>query len=145
MKQYEQYLFDESEKLTEELKKELATEVEAGLFLLPNDLTIEEQFENRGMCDVVDGIFQTICKLFDLHNIELCTGSNHFSFDTVIETIGTQQKVTVSPKLSRDKLKGLSPYQLSGIIIELFLDRENWSKEILYSTVLSDGEGNWLI
>lgn len=145
MKLYEQYLYDESEKVADELKRELATEVENGLFVLPTNLTVEEQFENRGMCDIVDGIFQTICKLFDLHNIELCTGSSHFSFDTVIETIDNRQKVTVSPKLSRDKLKGLSPYQLSGIIIELFVDRENWSKDILYSTIISDGEGNWLI
>lgn len=144
MKNYEKYLWDESEEFASQMKKELAEQIDENLSVVANNLTEEEKAENSRQVDIVESIYCTIVKLLQLENVEMGTWSC-FSFSTVIETVGNKQTLTESPRLSREKLKGLKIHELSELLIELFLDRDNWSKEIKYSTVLSDGNGNWLI
>jgi hypothetical protein len=144
MKEYKKYLFDESEEVASEMRKELATDTGGGLLTTSVELTQEEMFNNREQCAVISGIHSTICNLLQIDNIEFCTGGGTFHFDVVLSSDGKQMAVNSSPNLSREKLIGLNPHQLSKIIVELFLDQGNWSKEVLYSTILSDGEGNWI-
>jgi len=154
MKLYENYLFDETEKLLADAHKELAVdENNDGLLVYRPENELLSNTENKKViynewaeqAHIIDGIYCTICKLMDIHDIDYCCGGGMISFSRLLSVVNNQETLNESPRLSREKLLQLKPHELSDVLIEMFLDRENWSKDVLYSTRVSDGNGNWLI
>jgi hypothetical protein len=144
MKNYENYLFDEAEKLLNSAHRDLAEDKAGSGLSVYKGVTDTEANLYGKQYAAIDGIYNTICQLFEIKDIELCCAGSYIGFDVIISQIENKQTVTCSPILSREKLLSLKTNELAGVIIELFLDRENWSKELKYSTVLSDGNGNWI-
>lgn len=145
MKIYENYLFDNEEELLSSANKELAIdENNDGLFKYKPELSIGGLNKYLEQINIVYGAFHAVCQLIDVDNLECCCGGDFISFQRVVKQIDNSQHLNESPRLSRDKMINLSSNELTKIIVDILLDRDNWSKDILYSNVLSDGDGNWL-
>lgn len=140
MKLYENYLFDESEKSLADTHKDLAVN---GVY--KPEINKDSPNAYSDQCKIVESAYVAVCNLMQIENVEMCTGGGCFHFDTIHSVINNIQSCSVSPELSREKLLSLKIHEVANVICSLFLDRDNWSKEILTSHCISDGNGNWLI
>lgn len=135
MRKFERYLkfvIDESEIPVIDSSKSVP-----GLNVIHYDISELEQCENRNQSRILEGIFHTICELFDLPDIELqTTGFCHsFFLITKHETDFNNQHGIESPQLSRDKLKKAEPKEVAGAVIDIILNRDNWKTERQYKTL----------
>lgn len=143
MRKYEPYLLDESEEAAHEMEKMLAFPTDGTLCKTSVESTKEEIADKLVMYEVISGIHSTICNLMQIDNISMNT-CYYFSFSVIHKQDGRIQYESESPRLSRDKLMGIKTHDMANMLIEFFLDRDSWSKDVLTSLALSDGNGNWL-
>lgn len=136
MKMYKNYIYDNSEKLLSEIKSELQTEERHGIYKYTSNLTDSEHLDYRRQHNIINSIYCTVCKIFNIEDIGFCCAGDLIYFDLIVNIKGTVETVICSPKLSRKKLLVLEICELSEIIIELFLDKDNWPKELKYSILL---------
>src|ERR1700744_4821018 len=104
MKLYEQYLFDDEERLLAEAHKELAEDTGGGLMAYKHEDKSELENPYGKQYNIIDGIYQTICQLFHTENIEYCCGGGYINFDVNLGVIDNVMSINCSPKLSREKL-----------------------------------------
>lgn len=108
-----------------------------GIHLVHTEITEEESVENMAQVHIMEALFFTICELFEIEKIEIQTTAYDFSFllETKEETEFNSQKGIQSPSLSRKKMKGADTKEISGAVIDLFIDRHKWNIEKSYTTL----------
>ena len=130
-KRYEKFLLSPSEVI------ELPEDGNEGLNIVENKISELGQCENRFQNKIMECIFHVLVELFEITSIELQTTgfSNSFLLITTNETDFNKQEGLESPLLSREKLKGADAMEISGAIIDLFLERDTWNTRKIYTTL----------
>lgn len=132
---YKKFILDENE------IPDLPAEQKDGLYSIHYDISEVEQCENRNQCRIFEGIFFTVCELFDIEDMEMETTchSNSLFLITKQETEFNSLVGFRSPELSRNKLKGAEPKEISAAIIDLFKERGKWDNKVYCKTLHLDG------
>lgn len=130
-KRYTKFLLEDSE------VPELPETTGEGLHRIHYDISEIEQCENRNQAKILESLFYTVCEVFEIKDIEMQTTghANSFFLITKHETDFNVQEGILSPELSRNKLKDATAMELSGVVIDLLLDRKIWDKEMSYKTL----------
>lgn len=112
-----------------------------GLNIIDMGISEEAAHKNSKQCCLIEGIYVTVMELFNLENIFFCTSGEAFYFsipDKDYDNYHGKGAETRSPLLCRKKLLKAKPYEIAGAIIDLFLDRANWSHKISSSILNLD-------
>lgn len=131
MKAYEPYLLDEAEILLHETHKELSVDGFYG-----SRLTEVEIQANRLQHEIISAVFHSSMYFTQREKFELST-CHFYSFSEIISQDNVKSIEIESPRLSREKLLGLSTYDLSLVIISLIKDYENWDKTLKQSFMIN--------
>lgn len=128
---YEKFLLLDSE-------KESIPEFESGVHIVKNNITQAQAAENMGQCRLIEGIYETICELFEMHDVEMQTSTEGHSFFLIKKPGNYVQTGNESVWLSRKKLKAADPKEIAEALIDLLLHRKEWKNEITYQQVSFD-------
>ncbi len=115
-----------------EKEPDLPKDGKDGLNAIPTNISEDEQRLNIENYYTVFGAYTAITELFDCQHIMMCTGSSiFFSIPQKGWKEYTHSGPEIeSPKLDRDKLRDATPDEVTGAIIDLFLDREKWNHKV---------------
>jgi len=106
-----------------------------GLYRIINTLSEIEQNDNINQVKTVECIFYTLVELFEIHNIEMNTTADAFSFFNITKNKGEIKHGINSVWLSRTKLKNATSQEISGALIDLILHRDNWDDKTSYKAL----------
>ena len=125
MDRYNKFLLDESE------LPGYSEDSHEGLNIVHHNISEVEQCENQAQCRLFEGIYYTLCELFEVDDVEMETtfDSQSLFLITKTETDFNNQVGFRSPELSRKKLKGAEPKEVAEAIIDLFKNRKKWDNK----------------
>ena len=100
------------------------------LMIIPTGVSDEESILYGKQVSYIEGVYFTIMELFDLDNIRYNLSSKYIFFSIPELPDSDCSKEISSPKLDREKMLYATSFDVSGAIIDLILDRDNWSNQI---------------
>lgn len=141
MRRYEKYLIDTSELIPAQAN------IPKGNWVEKNEQSLEDSLKNGMQCLIIQSIIDTVLELFDVKNVHTEIGTNKISLHLVEDNSSISDEKTISvqsPVLSRKKLMhtinqksteltdggtlDTRTMEISGAIIDLIMDRNEWPK-----------------
>lgn len=96
------------------------------------DISEVEACENLSLCQKIECMYNVICELFEIHDMEMQIAFDGISFYVITKDEGDKTTGMNSLWLCRKKLKEATTMELSGAMIDLILHRKTWSDEKTY-------------
>jgi len=108
-----------------------------GIHSVLHEITEIEIAKNAAQADSLYVLFEALCELFEMKNVEMQISVYSVSFLLIEreESAIDSQKGKESPVLSRKKLKEAKSAEIASAIIDVLLTRDEWGAQTYYRSI----------